>query len=107
MPGGCAAFLRQFSELLYFCVGSFNSPMPLLGRFYQYLHIFAVYYANISSKNQTVFWAQNFRDVQLIPNFFKISSLSLILQFLEGTVGNKLPNRWILTDSNNILTNFL
>ena len=29
VPGGCAAFLRQFSELLYFCVGFFNSLMPL------------------------------------------------------------------------------
>ena len=50
----------------------------------------------ISSKRQTMFWAQNFRDVQLISNFLKISSMALILQFLEGIIGNKLPNRWIL-----------
>ena len=30
------------------------------------------------------------------PKFLKISSLSLILQFLEGIIGNKLPNKWIL-----------
>ena len=41
-------FCVSFSELLYLCVGFPNSPMSFLDRFYQYLHIFAVYYANIS-----------------------------------------------------------
>ena len=33
-------FLRQFSELLYFCVGFLQFTDAFLGRFYQYLHIF-------------------------------------------------------------------
>ena len=48
-------FCVSFSELLYFCVRFFNSPVPFLGRFYQYLHIFAVYYANVSQKIKQCF----------------------------------------------------
>ena len=87
----------SFSELLYFCVGFFQFTNAFFGSIlYQYLHIFFMYIICISSKSQTVFWAQNFRDVQLISNFFKISSLALILQFLEVIVVNKLPNELIL-----------
>ena len=104
VPGGCAAIFGSVSQSYYIFVSdSFNSPMPFLGRFYQYLHIFCcllyvflLFIMCISSNSQTEFWAQNFRDVQLIPNFFKISSLALIFQFLEGIIGKKLPNRWIL-----------
>ena len=47
-------FCVSFSELLYFCVVFFNSPMPFLGRFYQYLHIFAVYYVHFIKKSNSV-----------------------------------------------------
>ena len=67
MPRGCAAILGQFFRATIFCVGFFNSPMPFLGRFYQYLLFLAGYYVY----SQTVFWAQNFLDVQLIPNSLK------------------------------------
>ena len=50
MLGGCVGF----SELLYFCVGFFNSLMPFWGRFYQYLHIFAVYYVYFIKKSNSV-----------------------------------------------------
>ena len=78
-----------FVGLFQFADAFFGSILQISA--YGLLHIMC-----IASESQTVFWAQNFRDIQLIPNFFKISSLSLILQFLEGIIGNKLRNRWIL-----------
>ena len=50
--------------------------------------IFLLYIMCISSKSQAVFWAQNFRDVQLIPNFLRYAAW-LTLKFLEDN-GNKL-----------------
>ena len=38
--GICRYSWVSFSELLYFCVGFFQSTDAFLGRFYQYLHIF-------------------------------------------------------------------
>ena len=72
--------IRQFADAFF-------------GSILQISAYFLLYIMCISSKSQTVFWAQNFRDIELIPDIFKISSLSLILQFLEGIIGNKLPNR--------------
>ena len=96
VPGRCDAFLRQFFRATVFlCCYFFNSPVPLWVDFTNICISFLCIMC-ISSKSKTGFWGQKFPDVQLIPNFFKITSLSLILQFLEGIVGNKLPNRWIL-----------
>ena len=50
MSGGCAAFLRQFFRATVF----FNSPMTFLSRFYQYLHIFAVYYVYFIKTSNSV-----------------------------------------------------
>ena len=61
-------FCISFSELLYFCVSFYQFTDAFLGRFYQYLHFFAVDFVYLK-ESQTVFWAQNFCDVQLIPNF--------------------------------------
>ena len=61
--------LGQFLRATIFLCRSFSIHQCLFGRFYQYLHIFAVYYVHFI--NKSVFWAQNFRDEQLIPNFFK------------------------------------
>ena len=63
-------FCVSFLELLYFCVRFFNSPIPFQDRFYQYLHIFAVYYVHFIKKSNSVL-GTNFRDVQLIPNFLR------------------------------------
>ena len=41
MPGGRASIFRSVFQSYYIFVSDFfNSPMPFLGRFYQYLHIF-------------------------------------------------------------------
>ena len=47
-------FCISFSELLYFCVGFFQFTDAFLGRFYQYLHIFAVYYVYFIEKSNNV-----------------------------------------------------
>ena len=60
-------FCVSFSELLYFCVGFFNSPMPFWVDFTNICIFFAVYYVHFIKKSK----AQNFRDVQLIPNFLR------------------------------------
>ena len=63
--GGCAAITG--SELLYFCVSFFfNSPMPFFGSILPIVAYFLLYIMS-----QTVSWAQNFRDVQLIPNILR------------------------------------
>ena len=72
VPGECAAIFGSVFQSYYIFVSVFffNSPLPFLGSIlYQYLHTFLLYIMCISSKSQTVFWAQNFRDVQLIPNY--------------------------------------
>ena len=56
--GGCAAFCVSFFQ---FTDAFFGSILPIC--------IFLLYIMCISLKSQTVFWAQHFRDVQLIPNF--------------------------------------
>ena len=62
-------FLSEFFRATVFlCRFFFNSPMPFLVDFTN-ICIFLLYIMCISSKRQTVFWAQSFRDVQLIPNF--------------------------------------
>ena len=92
----CRLFASVFKIYCTF-VSVFSIQQCLFGSILLLFAYFWLYIMCISSRSQTVFWAQNFRDVQLIPNFFKISNLSLILQFLEGILGKTLPNRWILT----------
>ena len=56
MPGGCAAIFGSVFQSYYTFVSVFffNSPMPFLGRFYQYLHFFAVYYVYLIKKPNSV-----------------------------------------------------
>ena len=61
-------FCISFSELLYFCVGFFQFTDAFFGVDFTNICRFFLY---ISSKSLTMFWAQNFRDVQLIPNFLR------------------------------------
>ena len=68
----CLEDVPQFSRATVFFVSVFfNSQMSFWGLFYQYLHIFLYIMAILHQKNQTVFWAQTFRDVRLIPNFLR------------------------------------
>ena len=55
----------SFSELLYF----FQFTIAFSGSILQISAYFLLYIMCISSKIQTVFWAQNFPDIQLIPIF--------------------------------------
>ena len=65
-------FCVSFSELLsIFLCRFFNSPMPIFGSILLIFAYFWLYIMRISSKGQTVFWAQNSRNVQLIPNFLR------------------------------------
>ena len=65
--------LGRFFRATIFCDAFFpihqclfwGSILPIFALF------FLPYIMCISSKSQTVFWAQNFRDVQLIPNFLR------------------------------------
>ena len=83
-----------------------TSLMPFLGRFYQYLHIILPYIMCISSKSQTVFWAQNFRDVQLIPNFLRYPAWLWYCSFWKAMLAtNCLMNGF--SYSNNIFTKCL
>ena len=53
--GGCAAIFGSVFQSYYILVSDFfNSPMPFLGRFYQYLRIFAVYYVYFIKKSNSV-----------------------------------------------------
>ena len=69
--GGCVAFLRQFFRATVFCVCFSQFTDAFLGSILQISAYFLLYIMCISSKSQTVFWAQNFRDIQLIPNFLR------------------------------------
>ena len=89
--GGCSGticfyFWVSFSELLYFCVGFFNSPMPFLGLILPIFAYFLLYIMCILSKRQTVFWGiKTFRDVlQLIPNFLRYQALFLYCSFWKA-----------------------
>ena len=70
--GGCAAFLTSaFSVATVFLCWFFSMHRcPFWGQFVPFL----LYIMCISSKSQTVFWAQHFRDVQLIPNLLRYPS---------------------------------
>ena len=69
VPGGCAAIFGSVFQSYYIFCRLLSIHRCFLCRFYQYLQIFLLYIMCISSKSQTVLWAQNVRDVQLIPNF--------------------------------------
>ena len=72
--GECAGRMCCFSDVsfsvatVFLCSFFLNSPMRFLG---VDSVPFLLYIMCISSKSQTMFWAQNFRDVQMIPNFFR------------------------------------
>ena len=53
----------SYSELLYLSVGFFQLTNAFFGSILQIIAYFLLYIMCISSKSQTVFWAQNFRDV--------------------------------------------
>ena len=71
MPGGCAAFLRQFFRATVLLCQFYSIQRCLFGSILLLFAYFWMYVMCISSNSQTVFWAQNFRDVQLIPNFLR------------------------------------
>ena len=88
-------FCVSFSELLYFCRFFFQFTDAFFGSILPiFAYFFAVYYVYFI-KSQTVFWAQNFRDVQLFPNFLRYPAWLCIAAFGRHCC-NKLPNRWIL-----------
>ena len=70
VPGGCAAFCISFSRAtVLLCRFFFNSTMPFWVDFTTICIFLAVYVYFIKKSNSV--WAQNFRDVQLIPNFLR------------------------------------
>ena len=104
---GCAAITRSVFQSYYIFVSVFfQFTNAFFGSILQIFAYFLLYIMCISSKSETVFWAQNFPDVQLIPNIFKISSLALILQFWKASLATTC-----LIDgfsySKSVLTNFL
>ena len=70
-PEDVPLFCVSFSELLYFCVGFFQFTSAFFGLILPIFAYFWMYTMCLSSESQTVFWAQNFRDVQLIPKFLR------------------------------------
>ena len=88
----CCFFASVFQSYCIFVSAFFNSPMPFLGRFYQYLHISCCILCAFHQKVKQCFGHVMYKCT-IDPQFSKISSLALIL---EGNVGSKLPNRWIL-----------
>ena len=69
VPGGYTTFFRQFFRAtVSLCRFFFQFTDAFLGRFYKYLHIFGCKLCAFHQKVK-LFWAQNFGDVQLIPNF--------------------------------------
>ena len=86
LPGGCAAFFASAFQSYCIFVSAFLIPMPFLVWFYRYQHIFLLYIMCISSKSQTVFWAQNFRDIQLIPNFLWYPACLWYCSFWEASL---------------------
>ena len=64
-------FCVSFSELLYFCVSFFQFTDAFLGSTLQISAYILLYIMCISSKSQAEFWAQNFRNIQLILNFLR------------------------------------
>ena len=89
--GGCTAIFGSVFQSYYIFVSVFfNSPMPFFGSILPIFEYVLLYIMCISSKTQTVCFGHK------IVVIFKISSLAPILQFLEGIVGNKMPNEWIL-----------
>ena len=73
VPGGCAAFLRQFFRATVFLCQFLSIHRCLFWVDFTNVCIFLLYIMCISSKTPTMIWAQNFRDVQLIPNFLTLS----------------------------------
>ena len=72
VPGGCAAIFESVFQSYYiFASVFFSIHRCLFWVDFTNICIFLLYIMCISSENQTVFWAQNFRDVQLISNFLR------------------------------------
>ena len=68
--GGCAAIIGSVFQSYYIFVSFFFSIRQcFFGSILPIFAYFLLYIMCISSKSLTVFWAQNFPDVQLIPNF--------------------------------------
>ena len=69
VPGGCVAFFALVFQSYCTFVSVLFNQRCLFGSILLLFAYFWLYIMCISSKSQTVFWAQNFRDVQLIANF--------------------------------------
>ena len=82
-----------------------TSPMPFFGSILPIFAYCLLYIMCISSKRQTVFWAQNFRDVQLMPNFLRYPACFWYCSFWKASLAtNCLIDGF--SYSNNILQNF-
>ena len=72
MPGLMRRFFASvFQSYCIFVSVFFNSQMLFCGSILPIFAYILLYIMCILSKSQTVFWAQNCRDVQLIPNFVR------------------------------------
>ena len=106
MPGACTAFLRQFFRATVFlCLFFFSIHRCLFGSILPIFAYFLLYIMCISSKSQTAFWAQKFRDVQLIPNFLRYPAWLWYCSFWKTLLAtNCLIDEF--SYSNNIVTKF-
>ena len=67
--GNVPLLLGQFFRTAIFLCRFLQFTNAFFGLILTIFAYFLLYIMCISLKNQTVFWAQNFCDVQLIPNF--------------------------------------
>ena len=74
MPGGCAAIFESAFQSYYIFASVFFSihQCLLLGQFYQYFHIFVVYYI----EDVPLFLSQFFRATIFLRRFFFNSPMS-------------------------------
>ena len=106
VPGGCAAsFASVFQSYCIFVSVFFFIPLMPCWVDFTNICIFLLYIICISSKSQTVFWAQNFRDAQFILNFLRYPACLWYCSFWKASLAKNC-----LTDgfscSNNIFLNF-
>ena len=105
--GRMCCFLRQFFRATVFlCRFFFQFTDTFFGSILPIFAYFLLYIMCISSKSQTVFWAQNFRDVQLNRNFLRYPAWLWYSSFWKTLLAtNCLIDGFPF--SNNILTKFL
>ena len=108
--GGCAGRMCCFFASVFqsYCifVSVFSIHQCLFRVHFTNISIFLLYVMCISSKSQKVFWAQNFRDAQLIPNFLRYPACLWYCSFWKASLAkNCLIDGF--SYSNNIFKTFL